>query len=323
MTPYPSKIKERGAVLLTTMLLMTVMAAITVAIMDDIRLSIKRTMSIQAAEQLDWYMRGGEDFAGTWLQTNLTGERQAVLATYINAKQEITLPLDEGVLTAQLGDARNCYNLNQLAAPKTAGPERERFTRLLRFLEFDNIQAEIIAGSVQDWVDSNTAPTQGGAEDLYYTNLVPPYHPANTMMVDVSELRAVQGVDEEAYQRLLPFVCAGQDDKAGKINLNTLSDQQAPLLALIFGSDEGLRAAQAVIAQRPELGYEDIETVWAIEAVEDLELKGVGKDMVSLITDQIYVDIRVTSGGQTRTQRVLFATGGGAGAELISRRPIP
>ena len=71
------------------------------------------------------------------------------------------------------------------------------------------------------------------------------------------------------------------------------------MLALVFGSDEGLRAAQAVIAQRPELGYEDIETIWAIEVVEELELKGAGKDMVSLITDQIYVDIRVTSGGQT------------------------
>ena len=323
MKRTPRSPNERGAVLLTTMLLMTIMAALTVAIMDDIRLSIKRTISIEASEQLDWYMRGGEDFAGSWLQTNLAGQRQAVLATYIKTQQAITLPLEDGTLSAQLSDGRNCYNLNQLAAPKTARPERERFTQFLRYLEFDNLEAEVIAASVQDWVDSNTAPTQGGAEDLYYTNLTPPYHPANTLMVDVSELRAVQGISEDTYQRLLPFVCAGQDDKAGKINLNTLSYEQAPLLALVFGSDEGLRAAQAVIAQRPELGYEDIETIWAIEVVEELELKGAGKDMVSLITDQIYVDIRVTSGGQTRAQRVLFATSGGAGAELISRRILP
>ena len=39
---------ERGTVLLTTLLIMTVMAAITVALMEDIRFAVKRTINVHA-----------------------------------------------------------------------------------------------------------------------------------------------------------------------------------------------------------------------------------------------------------------------------------
>jgi len=323
MIPRHKKSNERGAVLLTTLLLMTVMAAITVAIVDDIRLSIKRTMSIQAAEQLDWYMRGGEEFAGNWLQPNLSAERQPILSSYVKSGQAVVLPIEGGEISFSVRDGRNCYNLNQLSEPKTARITRAKFIKLLQLLEFDDFEAETIAASVQDWIDRDTAPTRGGAEDLTYTNLNPPYHPANTLMTDITELRAVQGITEDVYQRLTPFVCARQNEKAGKVNLNTLLPEQAPLLALEFGADDSLRAAQAVIAQRPVTGYEDIDTVWALEPVADLDLKGAGKDMVSLITDQVVVDIRVSFDGQVRAQSVLFSADGTVGAELISRRALP
>jgi len=41
---------------------MTVMAAITVALMEDIQLSVKRTVNVQAYAQADWQADGAEDF---------------------------------------------------------------------------------------------------------------------------------------------------------------------------------------------------------------------------------------------------------------------
>ena len=38
--------KEHGTVLLTTLLIMTVMAAITVALMEDIQIAVKRTINV-------------------------------------------------------------------------------------------------------------------------------------------------------------------------------------------------------------------------------------------------------------------------------------
>ncbi len=312
---------EKGAVLLTTLLLMTVMAAITIAIIDDINLSIKRTRAIQSTAQIDWYVRGGESFMQTWLQVNSVDEKQAELARYINANEAIAYPLDNGALTAQIGDGQNCFNLNQLASPTTGQSAQEHFTRLLRLLDFDSFAAETIVASVQDWVDSDNVPLPNGAEGLVYMGYTPPYHAANTFMVDITELRAVQGVTQGIYTRLSPFVCARNHDKPNLININTLNWDRAALLAIVFNHDNALRAAQGVIAARPELGYSNIEDIWAQEPVARLNLKGIGTDMVSLTTDQIVVDIKVSMGGKIRINRTLFEMRNGR-VNLISRRSL-
>ena len=50
--------KERGTVLLTTLLIMAVMATVAVAIMDDIRFAVKRTINVGDYAQVDWYVKG-------------------------------------------------------------------------------------------------------------------------------------------------------------------------------------------------------------------------------------------------------------------------
>jgi len=62
--------KEKGTVLLTTLLIMTVMAAITVALMEDIQLAVKRTINVQAYSQADWQADGAEDFVLAYLQND-------------------------------------------------------------------------------------------------------------------------------------------------------------------------------------------------------------------------------------------------------------
>ena len=61
---------ERGTVLLTTLLIMTVMAAITVALMEDIRFAVKRTINVHAYAQADWQASGAEDFVSAYLQND-------------------------------------------------------------------------------------------------------------------------------------------------------------------------------------------------------------------------------------------------------------
>lgn len=327
--PRQNKKNQRGAVLLTTLLLMTVMAALAVAIMDDIRFSVKRAVGVQTSEQIDWYMLGGEDFARSWLADNAVNNAVG-LNQILLLGEPIVFPLDEdGSIQIQPTDGRNCYNVNRLSEPKTKEQTRRELAQLFRYMEFDNFEAESFAARIQDWVDADTIPEQGGAEDLTYTNKSPPYHAANTMMVDITELRAIDGVDEDIFRKMQPLLCAMPDTKMNKINLNTLDIEQWPLLALLLGRTDDIRpdaqkAAQAVIALRPLVGYASTEAVWALPVMQDLELKGTGKDMTAVKTDMvdlvIQVQIDLDENAQIRRQIARFALGAESGAKLVARR---
>lgn len=312
------KTQDEGAVLLTTLLLLTIMAVVTVAIMDDIRFSILRAGNIQSAEQLDWYMRGSEQYAQIWLE-NIDPEE---LSQLITSEQAAILPFEEGQIIITAHDGRNCYNVNQLASEVSGVQARREFFALLQMMDIGAIEAETIAARVTDWVDADTAPTRGGGEGLSYANKNPPYTPANTDMTDLSEFRAIDGIDETLFLRLKPLLCANENQERNKLNVNTLMLDQAPLLASILGSKEGLKAAQAVILERPLGGYASINQVWALDSIRALKLRGAGRNKVSIGTDRIALDIQVQFDEQVRGLRSTFILGNRGGAELVSRRSV-
>ena len=319
MKTVSPKPKERGAVLITTLLLMSVMAVITISIMDDIRFSIKRALSTQTAEQLSWYSRGGEDYAKSWLGSQLS-EKQQKLRTAIILGVPAVFPLDEGELQIRVKDGRHCFNVNALALEENKSESKRQLTLLLNFLEFDGTESVTLASRIQDWVDADSVPGQNGAEDYIYTALTPAYRAANTIMADITELREIQGVDEETFRMLRPFLCALPNTEFSKINVNTLRAEQAPLLGIVYGSKDGLRVAEEVIADRPLAGYDSVDEIWKHKAVEDLELKGAGKDLVTSTTDRIDLQIDIKFGDQQRSTLTRFALGEGTNVQLVSRR---
>lgn len=311
---------ERGAVLLTTLLLMTIMVAVAVSIVDNIRFSIQRAASVQQRAQLEWYVRGGEAFAQNWLQENSGKQNQ--IADFIRLDKAIVFPFENGAMSMHAFDARNCFNINTLADDANNETRRKTFESLLDVLGFDRNQAETLSASIQDWVDENEIPVSGGAESLAYSNLQPAYQTANRLMIDLTELREIQGVDEEVFQLLRPYVCSVPDTQMNRLNLNTLTLEQAPLLAIIFGGIDGLQAAQTVIAERPANGYSSVDQVWDLQAVDELDLKGVGKDKVDIQSDMIGMDMVVNYLEQTQKQKSIFITGGINDVQLVSRRSV-
>jgi general secretion pathway protein K len=310
---------ERGAVLITTILLMSVMTVITLAIMDDIRFSIKRVTSVQTAEQLDWYNRGGEEFAANRLGTQLDA-KQTTLSQAILKQVPSVFPLEDGEMIIRVRDGQNCFNVNALSTTDSKVETQKQLALLLGFLDFDAIEAATLSTRIQDWVDVDNVPGQGGAEDYVYTAMTPAYRAANTVMADITELREIQDIDEETFRRLRPFLCALPVTGFSKININTLSPEQAPLLATVFAKKAGLRIAQDLIADRPLAGYDDIETVWAKEIIQDLELKGVGKELIVLKTERIDLQIDIRLGEQQRSSVSSFSVIGDNNVSFVSRR---
>lgn len=127
------------------------------------------------------------------------------------------LPVPGGVVTGQLEDLNGRINLNSLlrADGERDGLSYQRLQRLLGVLEL----SPAIADAVADWIDGDSTVSGAGAEDLDYLRASPPYRAANRPMVHPAELRWVQGVDEEVYQRLRPHITVLPTD--AELNLNT------------------------------------------------------------------------------------------------------
>jgi len=267
MSHWPEK--ERGTVLLTTLLIMAVMAAITVALMDDIRVAVKRTINVQAYAQADWQARGAEDFIKAFLTNDFTELEPAAKAALLQAREPLVLPTPEGAITLTLKDASHCFNLNSMVTEKGVGNGNAglEFTALAELLGLPQNQAVALSSTLIDWQDSDQQISAGGAEDGTYLRLNPPYRTADTAMAGPEEFRSLHGMDEDFWELFRPFVCTGPPAKpAGEnqpsqlipINVNSLSQDRLILLAAALGStstdSDGVTAAQTLLTNRPATG---------------------------------------------------------------------
>ncbi len=327
---------DKGAVLLTTLLVMSLMSALAVAMMDDIRIAIKRAGNIQAHAQADWYVKAAEDFAVSYLTDNFLSLKPSEQNTALKNPIQSALPLEGGVMTLTIMDGSQCFPLSSLQSVRSdngndfeneedeefddsddAGPSRadEYLKNLFIALNIPDLEAGNLIAAIIDWQDSDQQMVTNGAEDYSYLALNPPYRTSNAPFLTVSELRAVRGMNEEIMQIIAPFICAGDKDRTTpEVNINTLGPQHLPLLGALIGEDEENFAAE-ILQARPGGGFE-----------EDLaaELTAIGIDAVKAPRDIIYapshlwleadidfglarrtvlLEFRIDSGEVTRTYR--------------------
>ncbi|MGL5728396.1 MAG: type II secretion system minor pseudopilin GspK, partial [Plesiomonas sp.] len=169
----------------------------------------------------------------------------------------------------ELVDMQSCFNLNAMADLKHQDGSIERPLIAKQFLAllsgitlndkpFDRYQAEVITDSLWEFVDSNSAvETQYGVEDSHYLGLPVPYLAPNTLLADISELRAVNGVDATTYKAIAPYLCVLPEKKL-EVNVNTLTTDKALLLQALFTPYLSLEQAQRVIRDRPRDGWIDV-----------------------------------------------------------------
>ncbi|WP_026148035.1 type II secretion system minor pseudopilin GspK [Robiginitomaculum antarcticum] len=307
---------ERGAVLLTTILVMVIMASVAVAIFDDLRYAVRRANNIQTAAQLDLYADGAEDFAAQYLAQVMGTASPAQMNAGLNAPEPIIFPLDNGVMTLSVRDGSQCLSLTQM----NRGNGRRNFRQLLEVMGVPTSQAAQMTSAVADWQDPDSAPLPGGAEDGYYLALDPPYRTANTPMSSPQELRAVRGFDAALVSRLRPYICARPDPAQSRINLNTLTADYVPLLAAYLGGTDWIIAAKKLITNRPASGYTDATALRATPALEGLDLRDVDIDALIFTPNYIWVEAQIRDGDIMRLRSFEFDISGGAPQIILRRR---
>lgn len=196
------------------------------------------------------------------------------------ARAAVAFPVDAGAIEAQINDLQGKLNLNSLVGQNgdINKLSRERFERLLVALDIRSIRVETLI----DWIDSDDQRTgAGGAEDGDYMAMDPPYRAADQPFTHVSELRLMQGISDEDYQKLRPHVSA-LPTREGTINVNFAS---APVVQSLH---ERISRGQAesVVAKTEETAFETVE-----DYLKEPEFSGTGDISKGLGVTTSYFEI--------------------------------
>lgn len=266
----PADPGERGAALLTVLLLVAVIAVMAGAMLEKLRISSRLAGNAAAGEQARAWGVAAEALATVRVGDLLSRSPERVTLAGGWSDRPFGLPLPGGgMATARVTDGSNCFNLNGMvtqAAPGVyiAAPEqRAQFARLMRLVGIPAQVAEQIAGGAADWIDSDDEQQVGGAEDARYTGQTVAYRTAGTLMTDISELRAVAGVTPEAYTQIKPWICALPVAEPSPINVNTLLPEQAPLVAMLAPDTLSVQGARQLLTKRPAEGWRDAGAIWS------------------------------------------------------------
>jgi len=170
-----------GAVLLMTLLVMSLMAVLAVSLMDDVRYALRRTANVQAYAQADWYLTGAEDYAQNYLSALLKNTEEAAMNAALLRPQPVILPLEAGSITVQLSGGSQCLSLGALSEDEG----RRLFRQLLEVTGWSSLSAANFISAAADWTDPDSRPLPGGAEDGSYLGKTPAYRTANTAMASV------------------------------------------------------------------------------------------------------------------------------------------
>jgi general secretion pathway protein K len=260
MSPRPSS--ERGAALLTVLLLVAIVAVLAATALERLRLSTRLAANAVAIDQARGYAYAAETLALTRVTGLLRQSPDRVALHGGWSGRSFGLPIPGGTATARVTDGGNCFNLNGLVTRGQDGSyvanplqvaRLARLTRVLRLPDGDRL-----AAAAADFIDSDDVPLPLGAEDTSYRGR----RTAGTLMVDPSELRAVEGVTPDAYRTLRPWLCTLPVAEPSAINLNTLSPEQAPLLAMLLPDGASVEQARAVLLRRPDTGFASTDVVW-------------------------------------------------------------
>ncbi len=303
---------ERGAALLTVLLLVAVIAVLAATALERLRLATRLGGNAVALDQARAYSFATETLAVVRVSDLLRKSPDKVTLQGGWSGTPFPLPIPNGTATATVVDGGNCFNLNSLVTetPARSGryfaysPSQLQFARLIRLVDPSAGSPDAIAAAAADWIDSDDAPLTGGAEDRDYRGGAQSYRTANTLMADPSELRAVRGVTRSDYEKLRPWLCTLPVAAPAKINVNTVLPEQAPLIAMLrIGLSP--EAVRQVLLQRPAAGFATTTAFWAQSAVRS----STGDDapgQTDIKTTWFSLTVHVALGGATLEQTGLI-----------------
>ncbi len=316
---------ERGTALLTVLLLVAVIATISATALDRIGIATRLAGNVATVAQARAWLSTAEYLAAARIEDlRRSDEDQTTLAgNWMGVERSIALP-DGGLVRARVMDGGNCFNLNSLVDKRAddnlvAREEGGRqFAALMTSLGIGAGEAAQIADMATDYIDSDQVALRLGGEDSAYAGTSDAL-PANQLMADPSELRAVARVSARDYRLLERWLCALPVTTMSPLNVNTLLPEQAPLLAMLAPGVIDLARARAQLASRPAAGYGSVLQFWKTPPFEGLQVPTEATGQVQVRTDFFTLQATVEA-GSARVAETALIDASEAPARIVRRQ---
>ncbi|MFC5079285.1 type II secretion system minor pseudopilin GspK [Vibrio thalassae] len=319
---------QKGVALIVILLLLAIMVSIAATMSERLFSQFTRASNQINYQQAYWYAIGVEALASVAIKESYKDNKDSVNLNQPWALEERTYPLDYGQATGYIRDMQSCFNVNALAnvtpnANSATKPFLVRFfQRLLEESEVENYQAEQIADSTWEFINKETTVRSvSGVGDSYYESLSPAYVAANSLIADSSELRAINQMSGEAMLRIAPLVCALPTSR-WKLNVNTISAEQAPLLAALFAPNLSVDNAKQLIESRPFDGWSSVNQFLAESqmGVVDDNTKQQGSPFLTVDSVYFELDAQVVVDESRLRLRTLFFSQDRQDVTVVRRR---
>jgi general secretion pathway protein K len=303
--------KQQGIALITVLMILAIMVTIASTMTGRLTLSLKRTEGLIFSQSVYWYGQASADFGRMILDEDFS-DSSVVSLDQTWATQDMVFPLENGSISGQFKDMRSCFNLNALGVQdeddSRATPVTQ-FQALLEALGVSTYSAEIISESTRDWIDSDddTSGSEGAEDSIYQARSVA-HLAANNLMVEVSELRSVQGVSQDIYEHIVPYLCAIPTSEQ-MINVNTVSVEHAALLYVLFENDFSelaLSDFSNLLEDRPTSGWNDVDDFLASSMFAGLTVSSEIQTELSVTSEYFQLNSRAEFSDRIIALQILF-----------------
>lgn len=207
------------------------------------------------------------------------------------------IPLDNGEIRGAIVDAQSRLNINALG-DDAAIVERTRLARL--FAQRGGPVAALPA--IADWIDRDSTPRDGGAEDAWYRAQPTVMLAPNAPLTRVAEIAPVRNVTYTELAAVQPYLAALPPRTS--VNVNTAS---AEVLSAIL-EDAPREAIAAIVAGRAQKPFTTIAEFRA-RLPEGVRLPS--EQMLDVKSSFFEVDVEVHQGMSVARARALVRRSGG------------
>jgi general secretion pathway protein K len=328
------KSKQQGVALIVVLLIVAIVSVLATEMGSRLQLQIKRASNIKENNQAYWYAMGAEQYARKSIKLLMENDGN-VIHLEQPWNQEFVYPIEGGGIQAQLIDMQSCFNLNALKEPSVPPtsdgtnsptnpspllPERMlAFERLLQNVEppIPSYNIDMLRDSLVDWLDDDDSPTGFGVEDSEYESLQFPYVAANNYMAHKSELRLINGVEVPWLSELLKLVCVLPNDSLFLININTVTEENAAIIAAATGLS--LSESQSIVALSNSEAYQTTESFLNDPSIVALQLKSEQKEWFDVKTSHFILHTKTKYNDATFAMQTLFKVDSSNNVNVIRR----
>ena len=320
---------QRGAALVTVLLIVAVMSAVALGLSQAVLASTERARALDAQAHLRLYAVSAEEVAQSQLTTLAleTGGRLSDDLPGFGEQQ--VFPVEGGAVSVRVRDLTNCFNINAAmsdADQQTEGKaDSESLIQILEGAGLSQSDAANLEASLADWMDEDRISRPGGAEDAYYLGQTPSYRTSSQPLANLSELFPIRGFDQEVMAALQPILCALPEHTAESspaLNLNTLKPEHATRLEWALSGALEDNEARSLILSRPLGGWPDVETFLEDPMIARIAPEQRRMDRLSVVSSLLETTVEVSYRDEVMRIRLLFELEPGQPVSVLRRERI-